>query len=139
MRDLALHFDCSHKIVANLTRLHVKAGQIPDPNQEPYSCHKVLTAHCEILTGASEFLKHSDKTDKYSSLYSIYVCQDLINLLPNRLRLENPIFNQITDSTYEVNKARYVAWEKWVTDTMKSLVSMDAEIEFIALVVVSQP
>ena len=26
MRDLALHFDCSHKIVANLTRLHVKAG-----------------------------------------------------------------------------------------------------------------
>ena len=55
MRDLALHFDCSHKIVANLTRLHVKAGHIPEPNQEPYSLHKVLIAHCEILTGASEF------------------------------------------------------------------------------------
>ena len=37
MRDLALHFDCSHKIVANLTRLHVKAGHIPEPNQEPYT------------------------------------------------------------------------------------------------------
>jgi hypothetical protein len=101
MRDLALHFDSSHKIVANFIRLHVKAGHIPEPNQEPHSCHKVLTAHCEILTGAAEFLKHSDQPDKYTSLYSIYMCQELINLLPDRLRLDKPIFNQVTDSTFE--------------------------------------
>ena len=83
MRDLALHFDSSHKIVANFIRLHVKAGHIPEPNQEPHSCHKVLTAHCKILTGAAEFLKHSDQPDKYTSLYSIYMCQQLI--LPDRL------------------------------------------------------
>ena len=45
MRDLALHFISSHQIVANFIRLHVKAGQILDSNYEPYSCHKVFTAH----------------------------------------------------------------------------------------------
>ena len=37
MLDLALHFNSSHRIVANLTRLHIQAGPIPDPKLEPHS------------------------------------------------------------------------------------------------------
>ena len=55
------------------------------------------------------------------------MCQELINLLPDRLRLDKPIFNQVTDSTFEINKERYLAWADWVTNMMKSLVSMDAD------------
>ena len=68
MCDLALHFNRSDRVVALLTRLHVQASPKPNPKLEPYSSYKTLTTHCKILTGVSEFIKHSDDPDKYTFL-----------------------------------------------------------------------
>ena len=100
---------------------------IPDPKLEPHSCYKALTTHCEILTGASEFIKHSDNPDKYNSLYNSYVCNDLIRLLPQRVQFENPLFRNTQDAASKNSKSNYTAWEQWVTNAMQSLTEMDAD------------
>ena len=119
--------------------IHVQAGQITDPKLEPYSSYKALTTPCEILTGVSEFIKHSDDPDKYTNLYNPYVCNDLISLLPKRVHFEDPLFRNTQDATSKNSKSKYTAWEQWVNNAMQSLTEMDADSRSTTVATFSAP
>ena len=103
------------------------AGRIPDPKLEPYSSYKVLTTHCEILTGVAEFIKHSECPLRFTNLYNPYVCRELFQLLPQSVHFEDPIFRTSRESASMDSKSKYEAWEQWVTNAMQSLTEMDAD------------
>ena len=59
--------------------------------------------------------------------FSILMSDALVRTLPDRLRVKEPLFSHISDSSVPINKQRYIRFAQWVADIMVTLVSMDAD------------
>ena len=126
-KELERYYDNSYAAISTLTSLHLEAGPIPDPDYEMQQCVQCLTAHNEILSGTQSYLKYSNSPDKEHAVYTTQVCQQLILLLPDKVRRENVLFYKLTDGSFERNKMRYEAFSTWVKEMRDRLLHMNAD------------
>ena len=85
--DLERHYNKSLVIAAAITSVHIKAGKIPDPDFDISRSLPVLTAHNKALVATKFFLQCSDLPDKEDAVYQSNPVNDLILLMPDRVRI----------------------------------------------------
>ena len=90
LNDLKRHYNKSLVIAAAITSVHMAAGKIPDPDFDISRSLPVLTAHNEALVATEFFLQCSDLPDKEDAVYQSNPVNDLILLMPDRVRIEPP-------------------------------------------------
>ena len=78
----------------NIVKSHLTAGKIPDPLKNPYEIYKrTLDEHHEIIKKTEHFLSLSAKKDADIEILNDPNWSKILDLLPNRIRVESEILN----------------------------------------------
>ena len=117
-------------IAAAISSVHISAGKIPDPEFDIAKSLPVLTAHHEALVATEQFLQHSDLPDKEDAIFQSNPVNDLILLMPDRVRIshQDEMF-QNSSCTSGAAKARHQAFGAWVRQTRSKLLIWDVETQ----------
>merc|ERR1712148_68659 len=86
LADLNRYYNSSRIISETIFNIHLAAGKIPDPEFNWAISLPVLTAHHEALVATEKFLEYSDLSDKEDSIYQSSPVNNLICLVPDRIR-----------------------------------------------------
>ena len=130
LNDLKRHYNKSLVIAAAITSVHMAAGKIPDPDFDISRSLPVLTAHNEALVATEFFLQCSDLPDKEDAVYQSNPVNDLILLMPDRVRINHPDETfQNSSCTSGAAKTRYQAFSSWVRSTRAKLLTWDVETQ----------
>ena len=91
------------------------AGKIPDPLKNPYEIYKrTLDKHHEIIKKTEHFLSLSAEKDADAEMLSDPNWSKILDLLPNRIRVESEILN--TPATnLEEKCVQYGEFKQWIT------------------------
>ena len=130
LTDLRRHYNKSLVIAAAITSVHISAGKIPDPEFDIARSLPILTAHHEALVATEEFLKRSDLPDKEDAVFQSSPVNDLILLMPDRVRInhQDKTF-QDSSCTSGAAKTRHQAFSTWVRETRSKLLIWDVETQ----------
>ena len=91
-------------IAAALTKLYLEAGPIQDPEFDIPACLKTLTAHNEALVATEAFIKYSDLPDREDAVYQSSPVNNLVMLIPDRIRIISRDVFKTSSCTYEAGK-----------------------------------
>ena len=91
----------------NIVKSHLTAGKIPDPLKNPHEIYKrTLDEHHEIIKKTERFLSLSAKKDADIEILSDPNWSKILDLLPDRIRVESEILNAPATNLKE-NRVQY--------------------------------
>ena len=130
LEDLKRHYNKSMVIAAAIYNCHFLAGKIPDPEFDIANSLPTLTAHHEALIATEQFLQHSDLLDKEDAIFQSNTINDLILLMPDRIRINHKdgMF-QSSSCTSGAARTRHQAFSTWVRQTRSKLLVWDVETQ----------
>ena len=101
---------------------HEKAGEIPDPHTKSgiQGTLRVLQLHSEVLDHADRFLKLTKEATAVSNLVSGANIQILLNLLPQRIRLDLSGLSKAVLDEGE-RRAQYKTIKEWIWNNKQNL------------------
>ena len=130
LSDLERHYNKTLVITAAITRVHLQAGEIPDPDFKMSESLSALSSHNEALEATEAFLQLSDLPDKEEAVYQPGPVDSLFLLLPDRIRINHPDERfQNGSCTPDSTKAKYNFFSRWVRSTRTKLLMWDAETQ----------
>ena len=103
LAELEVHYADPHSAVQNLTQCHAAAGPIPDTDVHKEAALPIIRSHRLILACSTAILAHSSHPSTLTSLYSQYSCKILKDLLPDRIRREDPLLHAPLPSSQQNN------------------------------------
>jgi hypothetical protein len=130
LSDLERHYNKTLVITAAITRVHLQAGEIPDPDFKMSESLSALSSHNEALEATEAFLQLSDLPDKEEAVYQPGPVDSLFLLLPDRIRINHPDERfQNGSCTPDSTKAKYNFFSRWVRSTRTKLLMWDTETQ----------
>ena len=109
---------------------HKKAGEIPDPHNKNgiQGALRRLQLHAEVLDHADRFLALTEEETAESNMVSGTNIQNLLNLLPQRVRVDIEGMSKAVPDEKE-RKIQYKKFKKWITDNIQILLAQGVKAE----------
>ena len=109
-------------------RAHELSGPIPDPHHKPLGSLKVLQIHAEVLEHSDRYLLLTSEETAASNLMSGTNVETLLNLLPQRLRMDTEGLSKV-ELDESKRKAQYDALKAWINRNKQHLLEQDIQAE----------
>ena len=120
--QLTDHYGDSLAVSKLIMQAHERVGEIPDPHTRSgiQGTLRVLQLHSEILEHANRFLELTKEATAASNLVSGANIETLLNLLPQRIRLDlSGLTKAVLDE--EERRIQYTKIKEWIWRNKRNL------------------
>ena len=128
-KELMDHYGSSLKVSARIMDEHKKIGKIPDPHNENgvQGTLKILQSHAEVIEYADRYLKLTKEETAESNMLNGTNIQDLLELLPIRVRDTEGMSKAILEEKERINQ--YEKFKEWINKSIRTLIEQGIKAE----------
>jgi hypothetical protein len=112
--DLQYYYGDPHTAITTLTQCHIALGPIPDRVLYKEAALSLVKSHSQVLACSAALISCADTPGVSKSLYSHQFCQVLVDLLPSRVKEDDPFLRDSSLSTHLSNISRYETFTYWL-------------------------
>ena len=117
-KSLLRYYESSLVATKAIMQAHERIGTIPDPHERAglQGTLKVLQLHAEVIDNSDRYLALTPEKTAASNLMNGANVETLLNLLPQRVRMDTPGLSKVELDEYR-RKTQYKTFKDWIDTT----------------------